>query len=96
LRPLLENLGLCGLSCRPLLLLLHCRLSLSGRDGLLLRCHRLGPLLIQLLHSLRPLLQSLGLCSLRCRPLLLLLHGSLSFSGRDGLLLRCRSRRESG
>ena len=103
LRPLLKNLGLCGLSCRPLLLLLHCRLSLSGRGSLLLRCLHLGPLLIQLLHSLRPLLQSLGLGGLSCRPLLLrrlsgqcslllgrllLLDGSLNLSGLDrGLLL---------
>ena len=57
-------------------------LSLSGRESLLLgypllpnclvlRCLSLGPLLIQLLHSLRPVLQSLGLGSLGCSPLLL-------------------------
>jgi hypothetical protein len=54
----------------------------AGR-GLLLRCKRLG----SLLHSLRPLLPSLGLERLSCRPLLLLLHGGLSLGRREGLLL---------
>ena len=58
-----------------------------SRRGLLLRCKRLGSLLIHLLHSLRPLLQSLRLDGLSCGPLLLLLHGGLSLGPREGLLL---------
>lgn len=92
LRPLLEKLGLRGLSCRPLLLLLHCRLSLRGQESLLLgcpllpnclvlRCLHLGSLLVYLLHGL-------GLRGLSCRPLLLLLRSGLSLGRLDcGLLL---------
>ena len=71
----------------------------GGRKGLLLShpllpkrlilgCLRLGSLLIQLLHSLCPLLHRLGLGSLSSRPLLLLLRGYLGLGGRQCLLLR--------
>jgi hypothetical protein len=59
----------------------------SSGNSLLLRGKHLGSLLIHLLHSLRPLLQSLGLDRLGCRPLLLLLHCGLSLGRREGLLL---------
>ena len=53
-----------------------------------MRCLHLCSLLIHLLHSLRPLLENLGLGGLSCRPLLLLLQGGLSLSGLNcGLLL---------
>ena len=62
-----------GLSCCPLLLLLHGDLSLSRREGLLLG------------YPLLP--NGLVLHGLRCHPLLLLLHRGLSLGDLDGRLL---------
>jgi len=59
----------------------------SGCDGLLLRCQHLSSLLIHLLHRLGPLLQSLGLRSLSCSPLLLL--SGLSLSSQCSPLFGC-------